>query len=167
MNKPSNSNQVVILKAKHDLRSKVGTGKIAPKTVLACRQVLETHHFDFRPQARDLIEQLGKVIRRFNDRALSEENALDELTIIVMQMKGNAGVFHHKLISDLAASVLLVIEEYRKLDKELIELIESFANTSLAVIEKGIINIKKDRSEKILNEFLQACSRYRQMKNSR
>ncbi len=167
MNKPSNQNQVVILKANHDLRSKVGSGKIPPKTVLACRQVLETHHFDFRPQAKDLIEQLGKVIRRYKDGALSEAATLDELTIIIMQIKGNAGVFHHKLLSDLAASILLLIEEYRKIDAEIIEIIETFAGTSLVILEKGIRNINKERSEKILNEFLDACDRYRELERNR
>ena len=155
------SNQkVIIIKANFALRSKIGSGKIAPKAILACQQVMESNAYDFKTMAGDLLKAIHSVTQKLGSGRLTRDQALEDLRILVMQFKANAAAFHYPLLSEIAQQVFDFLENIKVLDEPVLEIIAAFHETSGKLLEKEIRGKSDTRAKKIPAEFKKACERY-------
>ena len=81
--------------ASNDLQMKVGIGALNPKIIQKSQEVINNNDIDFRPMAGSLLTQLDEAIKDYKAGERPLEDVGNEIIEIVMQIKGNAGVFHY------------------------------------------------------------------------
>lgn len=157
----SNSNKVRIIRATHLLRAKIGTGSISPETIKDCQKVIEENEIDFSPLAREFLDELAQTIRQTRSREISEQEAVEKMASCVMQLKANAGLFHYRLVGNLAQVMLGFLESLSHIDDNALEIVDAHHKTLNAIIAKQMKGDGGKYGQELQEELTHACERYK------
>jgi hypothetical protein len=150
-----------VIKAKHDLQNRVGSGPLNEAIVNRCENVMKNNDIDFTPMAREYLDEMLKVSQAAKaGKYASKEEAVAAITAPVMQLKANAPTFGYDLIGSMATIMLSFMETIEEIDNTVVQIVEAHHQTLLAIVTKGM---KGDGGEygKILKDELQGvCKRY-------
>ncbi|MGN7437945.1 MAG: hypothetical protein ACTHOO_04805 [Alcanivorax sp.] len=148
------------------LRKKTGTGKISPELIKRASRVLAANNVDFIPMGRVFVTDLGDVIERLEESKSSVEAMRPEITKCVMELKANSTMFGFDLIGDMSAMLLSLIETTKKIDRNLVSLLNVYHKSCKAMVSTKMSGDGGEMGKEILEEFTAACDRYERRRRS-
>ncbi len=148
------------------LRKKTGTGKISPELIKRASRVLAANNVDFIPMGRVFVTGLGDVIERAEACGDGVEPMRPEITKCVMELKANATMFGFDLIGDMSAMLLSLIETTKKIDRNLVSLLNVYHKSCKAMVSTKMSGDGGEMGKEILAEFTAACDRYERRRRS-
>lgn len=146
------------------LQAKVGSGPLDAQKVEACQQVIDNNDVDFAPMAKDILGRLSKAIDEARAGNIELEQAIQDMTQPVMELKANAALFRYDLIGNLANVMLSFLESVKTLDKTVIEIVDAHHKTLTAIVMKKMQGDGGKYGKQLEQELKDACLRYFQKK---
>lgn len=151
---------VKIHKADLALQEKIGTGQLDERTIARCQKVIDNNNVDFAPLAFEFLANLEVAIKTANKDSVAMENAVQNMTTPVMQLKANASTFRYLLIGNLANVMLSFLETIKQLDKDSISIVAAHHKTLKAIVQNKMAGHGGTIGKKMENELRSACKRY-------
>lgn len=154
------SNKARIIKANHLLQNKVGLGPVDPQKVEKSQKLIDDNTVDFKPMAQIYLDELDAAITLAKSSRGQDEDVIQSLIEPVMQLKANGQMFDYGLVSKLAKIMLDFLEAIRKLDKDVIDIIEAHHTTIKAIVNNEMSGDGGEFGREVTNEIAEACKRY-------
>lgn len=156
----TDSKKPKVIKANYMLQSKVGSGPLDEAAVERSQEVMDNNTVDFGPLAQEYLTQLQQAITKAKTGDLSTEEAIQGMTEPVMQLKANAATFRYTLISNLANVMLSFLEAVKKLDDDVIQIVEAHQKTLNIIVVKKMQGDAGAAGKQMEDELRAACKRY-------
>ena len=153
-----------VIKANYTLQAKVGSGPLDAKKVEECQKVMDNNTVDFAPMATEILDRLNKAIENAREGNIELEQAVQDMTQPVMELKANAAIFRYDLIGNLANVMLSFLESVKTMDKTAIEIVNAHHKTLTAIIMKKMQGDGGKYGKQLEQELKDACLRYFQKK---
>lgn len=154
-------NDARVLKATHLLQAKVGGGTIDEKKIERSQKVIDKNKIDFRPLAREFLDILAGEIEEIRGAGIATfRNVPDKLSQPVMEIKANAAMFGYALVGRLATTVLHFLETVKKLDEDVLDIVEAHHKTLSLLIDNKVAGEGGEYGEKLETELNDALKRY-------
>lgn len=155
--------EVRIMKASRMLQAKAGTGALDEKKLQKSQSVIDDYKTDFLPLGKDLIGQLELAVKKAASaipQPADHKNALQGISGIMMQIKGNAGMFQYPLLSKLAATMLDFFEAVSEVNQDMIDLANANIKTLRLILDGGLSGDGGTHGAILEKELKSACERY-------
>lgn len=152
--------RVKVIKADCLLKDKVGSGNIDEKTIQKCNHIVANNGFDFAPHAKSVLDRLYTTIEKAKAQHISIDEANEQMTECIMQLKANAPMFGYDLVGQLAGIMLNFLESLKTLDKEAIDIVSAHHKTLSIIINKNMKGDGGEIGKKFQQELQKACARY-------
>lgn len=154
-----------IVKANHLLQAKVGIGSIDEKKVARSQKVMDKMAVDFPEMGLNYLDKLALAVAdartAMKDPAtINARRHIQAMTEPVMQIKGNAGMFHFALVGALANVMLNFLETLDHIDKDVIEIVDAHHKTLKLLIGNNMQGDGGDYGRQLESELKDACRRY-------
>ena len=149
-----------VIKASYVLQAKVGAGPLDAEKVRESQRVIETNKVDFVPLGLEFLDNLEKILQEATQTKMEPEELRERLTQPIMQLKGNASMFHYNLIGDLANIMLSFLESIKEVDSDALEIVGAHHQTLKAIIMKRMQGDGGMNGKAFQNELKGACKRY-------
>ena len=156
----SNTPKARTIKANYILQAKVGSGPLDARRVEACQNVIDNNTVDFAPMAQQYLDQLKTAIDKAKTHDIDLQQAVNEMTRPVMELKANAALFRYDLIGNLASVMLSFLEAVKNLDATVIQIVEAHHQTLSAIIFKQMTGDGGAHGKQLEMELRDACKRY-------
>ena len=153
-----------VIKANYILQAKVGSGPLDEKVVKECQKVLDNNNVDFAPMAKQFLDKLENAIEKAKNGEVKFDEAVNLMTLPVMELKANAAIFKYDLIGNLANVMLSFLESVKELDKTVIEIVSAHHKTLHAIVANKMKGDGGQNGKKLEQELKDACKRYFQSK---
>lgn len=160
MSSDTTEKKIRVHKADTQLQIKVGTGPLDERAVERCQDVMDSNKVDFTPLAMEYLDRLENAIKEAKSDSANKEEATQNITTPVMQLKANASTFHYNLIGNLANVMLSFLESIEKLDEDAVSIVEAHHQTLKAIIVKKISGDGGPVGKQMEEELKSACKRY-------
>ncbi|MBI4031948.1 MAG: hypothetical protein HY370_09755 [Proteobacteria bacterium] len=155
--------EVRVMKASRMLQAKAGTGAIDEKKLQKSQSVIDGYKADFVPIGKDLIGKLELAVKNATaaiPQPVDHKNALHGISEILMQIKGNAGMFQYPLLSRLAATMLDFFEAVSEVNQDLIDLANANIKTLRLILDGGLTGDGGAHGTLLEKELKSAGDRY-------
>ena len=160
MNQEYIASKARIIKANHLLQNKVGIGEIEDSAIQGMQKIIDTTTTDFVPLGLKLIEELAAAVENAKSGNAPGHILIEQMAEPVMQIKGNAAMFHYELVSTLADLVLNVLENTDSLDSDLIDLVDAHQKSLAVVLNCQMSGTGGKRGAELEIELQNACRRF-------
>lgn len=150
-----------IYKATKELQQKAGTGTVNERLVTAAQQTLESNIGDFKPMAKELLDNLQAAVSKMKaspDKATDEKQ---EAVVPVMQIKANAPMFGYKSVGQLASILLDFLEELKIFDIAAVEIVSACHQSMSLMIAKNIKSAEDQVTMIMRKEIATVIARYK------
>lgn len=153
--------EVKKIKASLDLQKKVGTGSIDEKKVERAQDVIRNNKVDFAPIAKPHLDELSRAIKA----SMGLKNPQDEKQILetymtpIMNIKANAATFNYSLISGLAGIVLTFLEDVKKYDRKVVQIVDLLYKTVLLILARKLSGEGGAEGRALLGAFQDVCAK--------
>lgn len=150
------------IKAVKDLRAKIGaTAKIEKKQIEQAQSFIDNSGLDYKPVALRFINQLEGVLQSMRLTQYNREADYNMISMPIMQIKGQAGMFGNHLASDISYLILVFLEQFQRLDDKVLDIIEAYIKAVRLSYELNLYNSESPGGKDILKELRDALERYR------
>lgn len=149
------------IKANLDLQKKVGTGSIDEKKVERAQDVIKNNKVDFAPIAKPHLDELSKAIKASLGlkNPANEKEILESYMTPIMNIKANAATFNYSLISGLAGTVLTFLEDVKKYDKKVVQIVDLLYKTILLILARKMSGDGGGEGKALLGAFHDVCQK--------
>ena len=149
------------IKANLDLQKKVGTGSIDEKKVERAQDVIKNNKVDFAPIAKPHLDELSKAIKASLGlkNPTNEKEILESYMTPIMNIKANAATFNYSLISGLAGTVLTFLEDVKKYDKKVVQIVDLLYKTILLILARKMSGDGGGEGKALLGAFHDVCQK--------
>lgn len=149
------------IKANLDLQKKVGTGSIDEKKVERAQDVIKNNKVDFAPIAKPHLDELSKAIKASLGlkNPPNEKEILESYMTPIMNIKANAATFNYSLISGLAGTVLTFLEDVKKYDKKVVQIVDLLYKTILLILARKMSGDGGGEGKALLGAFHDVCQK--------
>jgi len=161
----SGSKDVRFIKANKELQYRVGTGKIDDETLIKAQDVLNKNTTDFYPVAKPDLEKLESALDEYNGDEC-DGGIKEKFTKPIMNLKANAGNFKYSIVSDLAGTVLTMLDNISSVDKKAVKIIKVLHQTILLAIYKEMKDGSEAAEKDLVTAFQEMCKSYRRERSS-
>lgn len=148
-----------VYQANKTLQARIGTGSLDEKAVERSQHIMDENQVDFAPIANEFLDELGNGIKKARANPESPTIILD-MTTPVMQLKANASTFRYILVTNLANIMLNFLEVVKKVDEDVISIVEAHQQTLRLIITKKITGDGGPVGKQMQEELKSACQRY-------
>lgn len=147
------------IKANLDLQKKVGTGSIDEKKVEKAQEVIKNNKVDFAPIAKPHLDELSKAIKASLGlkNPPNEKEILESYMTPIMNIKANAATFNYSLISGLAGTVLTFLEDVKKYDRKVVQIVDLLCKTTLLILARKMAGDGGPEGRALQNAFQDVC----------
>lgn len=154
--------KVQFLQPPNRLRVKVGTGGLPENIIQRAQKILDSTDLDFGPMADDYIEMFDEALQKLSDTPDPTRNDILQVTLPVMQLKANGGMFRYQLITDVANILLNFLEELEPagLNEDAWEIINAHAQAIRSVVAHRVEGDGGGEGRQLKSELYDACRRY-------
>jgi len=150
------------LKADKELRAKIGPGaKIEQKDIEEAQHYLENIDLDYKPVALGHIHELERVVQGMRMTDYNREQDYNMITMPIMQIKGQAGMFGNHLASETSYLLLFFIEQFQRLDDKILDIIEVYIRAIRLSYDMQIYDPASPGGKDIVEELRHVLSWYR------
>ena len=154
------SSKVETIKASRDLQIKVGKGNISPNQIQRAQSIIENNKVEFAPLAKPHLKALKEAVAEAVRDVKDSADILEDIMAPIMNLKANAATFNYPLITEISAVILTFIETVKRVDHEIVEILENFYKTMSVIISQEIYTSQNPVGSRLLDEFRQVCRRY-------
>lgn len=159
MDKPDQ--KVKFVQPTNTLKSKVGSGGFDEKDIERAQDALDNTEVDFTPTGKQLLSRLQGTINDIKSGKITDgKHALDELIYPLLQLKAQGGMFNYPTITLITSEILLFLEDIKKIDRDLLKIMESYHKSASVILELSLRDIKSKVANEISNELSAVCARY-------
>ncbi len=158
----SNAEQdVKRIKANLDLQKKVGTGSVDEKKVERAQDVIKNNKVDFAPIAKPHLDQLSRAIKASMGlkNPPQEKQILESYMTPIMNIKANAATFNYSLISGLAGTVLMFLEDVKKYDRKVVQIVDLLYKTVLLILARKLSGDGGAEGRALMAAFQDVCTK--------
>lgn len=147
-------------KADFELQQRVGTGTLDAEAVAKVQTFLDGVDVDVTPQLREHIDEIAKTLDEVKAISYDREQFLPVITRALMNIKGMSGMFHEMMVCRVSAFVLTFLEDVRKLDTDVAEIMRAYVKVSRTLLDLKIREETNPHGQSFLAEIRSACKRY-------
>jgi hypothetical protein len=149
------------LKAQRELRRKIGSGvKINDIQIARAQEIIDKPRFDYKPYAMESISQIEGLIKEAGDITYMREDVVSAMLVPLIQIKGQAAMFGNKLASQLSARILSLIEYYKRLDKDILDILYIYCKSIRVSYDHKLYESDTQKGAELLSEIDYAIDRY-------
>ena len=149
------------IKANNVIRSKIGpVATIDEKKVLRAQRKIDNPDVDFKPYAMEYIVAIENICAELKTMDYGREAEYNRTTIPISQLKGQAAMFGNQLVSDVSAKILRFLEHYKRLDNDVIDIIDAYCRTIRASYDNYITDLDDTNGQRLVEELGSALKRY-------
>ena len=149
------------IKATKDLRNKIGpVAKIDEQRIMKAQRKIDKPQIDFTPYALEYIANVEDLILEIRMMDYNREGEYNRLTVPISQLKGQAAMFGNPFVTDVSATVLRFLEHFKRLDNDVISILEAYCRCVRASYEHYITQSSSPEAQKLSYEMDNALQRY-------
>lgn len=152
--------KVRFLKPPNILKQKVGDGGVPPERIARAQDFIEGTRVDFKPFAEEYLKTIEAALRGWEARNLSAREAIDRMTLPIMQMKANGGMFRYALISEIADTLLYFLEKLETLNADGVAVIRVHLSALASITTNSLTGSGGREARALIKELDLACDRY-------
>ncbi len=158
---PASDREAKRIKASLDLQKKVGTGAIDEKKIERAQEVIKNNNVDFAPVAKPHLDQLSKAIKASLGlkNPENEKEILESYMTPIMNIKANAATFNYALIGGLAGTVLTFLEDVKKYDRKVVQIVDLLYKTILLILARKMSGDGGPEGRALQGAFQDVCLR--------
>lgn len=156
----SNDRPTNIIKASRILQAKVGSGEMDNEKISKSQTLLDADKTDFVPIAHEIIKRLETALQNVPATPVNIKQAIQPVTVEAMQIKGNAAMFHYKLVGILASIVLDFLENLDGWDEDAHTIVDAHLQTLRAIMNNRMEGDGGEYGQRLTAELRDACQRY-------
>ena len=153
------------IKPPNVLKSKVGSGGIAPELIEKAEEQIKNNEQDFLPIAENYFDILNEASLQVKDGNLTGQEAFEAILYPLSQLKAQGAMFKQPIVSELAAMLINFLEVIDTLDQQAISIVMVHKMTLQAVIKNKISgDVDTPQNQDLKKALKDACVRYFQHK---
>ena len=156
----SEQQDVRFINPPNHLKGKVGAGGLPKKTIEKGDNAIENTSIDILPYARQYLESLeyglASIVKNPDEFSAIKDQAIEP----IMQIKGNCGMFHYKLLSDIAAIALHFLETIEEWNDDAHAVMQAHIKTIQTIIKTNMKGSGGKEGYALAKELHNACQRY-------
>lgn len=162
MNTIPGRNDAKVIKASLELQKRVGSGTIEDHKVQQAQKVISENKIDFGPIARPHLEELRRLVSQFSESRgdMSDREIMQALMSPTMNIKANAATFNYPLISGLTGIVLTFLEDARRYDKKVLQIVDLLHKTILLVLARKMTGDGGAQGMALQEAFRDLCQKF-------
>lgn len=149
-----------IIQASKSLQMKAGIGEIDPLLVQQAEDAIKNNKESFLPFAQDCLSRFAEAIDQARKGSDTQQRLIAEIVQPIMDLKGNAQMFHFNLVSSLANTMLAFFESIERLDEHVLEIADAHHKTLTTIFLYNIHGDGGPTGKKFQSELSAACARY-------
>ena len=142
------------------LKQKMGSGGIDPAALVKAQETIDKNTIDFRPIAKELVEQLTAAVKKAQEGSADSEVLLEGMIYPAMQMKAQGAMFHFPLVTDISDILVNFLETVNDVDKDVLEIVIAHKMAISAVISADMRGTGDAKGKVLRDSLLDACMRY-------
>lgn len=147
-------------KADFELQQKVGTGHLDPEAVSKVQSYLDQVDVDVTPDLRHALEEIETALGEAKSLSYDREQFLPPITRALMNIKATSGMFRQMMLCRVSAFLLTFLEDVRKFDKDVIDIIGAYLRVARTLLDMKITDETNEYGQVFLQEIRAACKRY-------
>jgi len=147
-------------KASYELQQRVGTGTVEQARIEKAQEYLDTVQIDVVPLIREKLALLEDRIATAREVAYEREEFLTGLLRPLMDVKSLSGMFHWPVVSRISAFVLSFMEDVRRLDDDVLEIITMHNRVIRLLMDRNTPDDDDPHGQAFLTELRAATKRY-------
>ncbi|PCH99449.1 MAG: hypothetical protein COB76_05710 [Alphaproteobacteria bacterium] len=152
-----------VIKATMELRNRIGHGtKITSEQIEKAQDFIDTSGLDYSETALGYIKQLEGVIEEMRLSDYDRESDYNMVSMPIVQIKGQAGMFGNDLASALSYRILVFLEKFRRLDDAVLDIVGVYCQAIKLSYNLKLYNIDTKGGKEIVSELDGVLERYRQ-----
>jgi hypothetical protein len=166
--KLSDTEEAKIIKASLELQKKVGTGSIDENKVKSAQKVMNENKVDFGPIAKPHLDEISGLVSSISKSRAdqSDQEILQSLMTPTMNIKANAATFNYPLISGLTGTVLMFLEDVKKYDRKVLQIVDLLHKTILLVMARKMTGDGGAEGKALQVAFQELCQKFIKKLNS-
>jgi hypothetical protein len=147
-------------KADFELQQKVGTGTLDAEAVANVQAYLDSVQADITPELRAALSDIESALAAVKDISYNREEFLPPITKSLMNVKSLSGTFHEMMVCRVSAFLLTFLEDVRKLDKDVADIVGAYIKVAKTLLDLKIKDETNPHGQSFLAEIRNACKRY-------
>lgn len=147
-------------KADYELQKKVGTGTLDPNTVSKVQTYLDSVQADITPELRAHLDAINLALAEARKVNYEREAFLPQILKPLMDTKSLGGMYHEMMICRISSFVLTFLEDVRKLDNDVIDIVTAYTKVAKLMMDLKIKDETNPHGQSFLSEIRNACKRY-------
>ena len=149
------------MKAEKSLRARIGpNAKISDDQINKAQEIIDNPPLDFETHVMNYLRKIKEAIEIARDEAYLHEDEYNMIVIPMTQIKGQAAMFGNDLASEISAMVLKFLEHYKRLDEDMLILLDAYCKTIHLSYEKKLLNVNTPGGRVLISEISYAMERY-------
>jgi hypothetical protein len=156
------TDEAKIIKASLELQSRIGTGSIEEHRVQQAQKVINENKVEFAPIAKPHLDELNRLIvetsKSRGDK--SDKDVLQALMTPIMNIKANAATFNYPLISGLTGIVLTFLEDVKRYDKKVLQIVDLLYKTILLALARKMTGDGGAQGKALQIAFHELCQKF-------
>lgn len=156
-----------IIKASLELQKKVGQGTVDAHKIQIAQKIMNENKVEFGPLAKPHLDELHTLItsisRSRGDQ--SDHDVLQALMVPTMNIKANAATFNYPLVSNLTGVVLTFLEDVKRCDKKVLQIVDLLHKTILLVLARKMTGDGGVQGEALQRAFQDLCIKFTKKPN--
>lgn len=147
-------------KADVELQKKVGTGSLDNGSVGKAQAYLDSIKTDIAPQLRESLMLMETALANAREVNYGREEFLPDVTKPLMDIKSVSGMFHEMMICRVSSFVLTFVEDVRKFDADVTQILMAYVKVVKTLLDLGIKDETNPHGQNFINEIRAATKRY-------
>ncbi|HEY8964343.1 MAG TPA: hypothetical protein VIN59_07785 [Alphaproteobacteria bacterium] len=147
-------------KADHELQQRVGTGQLDPDVITKAQDYMNNVQTDIMPELRKYLDEVTGTLSEARKINYQREEFLPSIVRPLMNIKSVSGMFKELMICRVSAFVLTFLEDVKKFDNDIVDIIEAYTKVVKTLMDLKIKDETNPHGQSFLTEIRNACKRY-------
>lgn len=146
-------------KADTELQKKIGAGPLDQSVVAKVQAYMDSNKVDIKPELRMHLAEIVVMLGQIQATGMNE-TYIPVITRELMNIKSLSGMFQEMMICRISAFLLTFLEDARKFDNHVIEIVAAYTRVTKALLGLNIRDETNPHGQEFLTEIRNACRRY-------
>ena len=142
------------------LKSKVGSGGLPKEMIEKGQHVIKTTRMDLLPYARKYLTAIEQELEKIVETPTNFVELKEGVVEPMMKIKGNCGMFHYVLLSDIAGIAMNFLETLEEWNEDAHQVMVAHIKTIKTIIASDMKGTGGSAGYALAQELHKACERY-------
>ena len=116
---------------------------------------------DYSKTALAYIRQMEGVVSEMRGVSYNRESDYNMVSMPIMQIKGQAGMFGNELATVISHHILIFLEKFQRLDDAVLDIIDAYGKAIKLSYDLKLYNPNTQGGKNLIRELDEAMNRYR------